>query len=283
MSEETRPEENRPAENMPEENVPGKAAPRNVDAGPAEVEAEAAAPEGQYVEGDYGSAGTAGEVPPTAVEGEYAAGDYGEAGVAGAAVVGDVEGDYPEGDYGEGGVSGEPAGVAGESAGVAEEGEYPEGDYGTAGTSRPERSARPAAGEPADERRRSGRQLARRKLAGPAGAGAGWSPARVCAAAGLCAQQCRFAQGETLPGTRRKGWIPGNLGGDELPRAGRESKVESMSLNFELTYVRVWVKLSVDRSITVGPLRLRSHCGSAAISARFQGSKEAIHVTCSRY
>ena len=158
---------------------PEKRRPQNVDAGPAEVEAEAAAPEGQYVEGDYGSAGTAGEVPPTAVEGEYAAGDYGEAGVAGAAVVGDVEGDYPEGDYGEGGVSGEPAGVAGESAGVAEEGEYPEGDYGSR-RNVPSRAVRPAGnGRACRRRRRSGRQLARRKLAGPAGAGAGWSPAMV--------------------------------------------------------------------------------------------------------
>ena len=58
------------------------------------------AAEGQYVEGDYGTAGTAGENPPEAEEGEYPTGDYGAAGVSGATAVGAEEGDYPEGDYG---------------------------------------------------------------------------------------------------------------------------------------------------------------------------------------
>lgn len=104
----------------------------------AETEADAGeVSEGQYVEGDYGKAGTAGENPATAEEGEYAAGDYGEAGTAGASTVGDEEGDYPEGDYGKaGGVGGEPL--------TTEEGEYPEGDYGAAGTAGAEGSGRRA-------------------------------------------------------------------------------------------------------------------------------------------
>ncbi len=83
------------------------------------------AAEGQYVEGDYGTAGTAGENPPEAEEGEYPTGDYGAAGVSGATAVGAEEGDYPEGDYGAAG--------AGTTPPAAVEGEYPEGDYGTAG------------------------------------------------------------------------------------------------------------------------------------------------------
>ena len=48
------------------------------------TEPEAETAEGQYVEGDYGTAGTAGENPAGAPEGEYPTGDYGSAGVAGA-------------------------------------------------------------------------------------------------------------------------------------------------------------------------------------------------------
>ena len=71
-----------------------------------------------------------------------------------------------------------------------------------------------------------------------------------------------------------------------------EGKVESMSLNFGLTYVRVWVKLSVDRSITVGPLAVTTTVvvttavGTTVVRGLLkdsQESKEAIHVTCSRY
>ena len=96
----------------------------------SEFDRKAAAPddeaaEGQYVEGDYGTAGTAGENPPEAEEGEYPTGDYGAAGVSGATAVGVEEGDYPEGDYGAAG--------AGTTTPAAAEGEYPEGDYGAAG------------------------------------------------------------------------------------------------------------------------------------------------------
>ena len=66
------------------------------------------AAEGQYVEGDYGAAGTAGENPPEAAEGEYPTGDYGAAGVSGTTAVGAEEGDYPEGDYGEAGADTTP-------------------------------------------------------------------------------------------------------------------------------------------------------------------------------
>ena len=72
------------------------------------AEADVESAEGQYVEGDYGAAGTAGENPAEAVEGEYPTGDYGAAGTAGATAVGAEEGDYPEGDYGAAGGTGAP-------------------------------------------------------------------------------------------------------------------------------------------------------------------------------
>ena len=245
-------EENRPEENMSDENMPEKReASQNAGAGAAaQGEAEAAAAEGQYVEGDYGYAGTAGEVPPTAVEGEYAAGDYGDAGVAGAAVVGDVEGDYPEGDYGEAGVSAPE--VSGESAGVAEEAEYPEGDYGTAGTAGPRRPGGPAAGEPSDDDAARGRRASARKLA------------QTTAGAGAAARTGRFAPpvraGRNAAREAPEGLKSGEFRRRRVAADRAEGKVESMSLNFGLTYDRVWVKLSVDRSITVGPLG-SSHCG----------------------
>jgi hypothetical protein len=40
---------------------------------------------GQYVDGDYGDAGTVGEAAATREDGEYEDGDYGAAGTAGAA------------------------------------------------------------------------------------------------------------------------------------------------------------------------------------------------------
>lgn len=81
---------------------------------------------GQYVEGDYGDAGVAGQ-EPAAEKGDYAAGDYGDAGMAGNVPAEAEEGQYPEGDYGKAG------GVGQERPGDVE-GEYPEGDYGEAGT-----------------------------------------------------------------------------------------------------------------------------------------------------
>jgi hypothetical protein len=106
----------------------------------AAVEGDVA--DGQYVEGDYGAAGTAGENPAAAVEGEYSAGDYGDAGVAGAAsAVGDDEGEYTEGDYGE-------AGVVGATVTAIEDGDYPEGDYGAAGPAGAQRTDRRVNGEP---------------------------------------------------------------------------------------------------------------------------------------
>jgi hypothetical protein len=80
---------------------------------------------GQYVEGDYGDAGVAGQESDAKPAGEYPAGDYGDAGtVEPSAEV--EEGEYPEGDYGR-------AGTVGQELPGDEEGEYPEGDYGTAG------------------------------------------------------------------------------------------------------------------------------------------------------
>ena len=247
----------------------------------AEDEAEAAAPEGQYVEGDYGSAGTAGEVPPTAVEGEYAAGDYGEAGVAGAAVVGDVEGDYPEGDYGEGGV--------GPGSPVSRPASPRKVNTPKATTGAP---VRPVPSDP------PGRQRESLPTATPLGATTNGTKAGGTSRRGRRLVPChgltplrpagRFAQGET-----RARDAPEGLDSRGISAAGScrgralESKVESTSLNFGLTYVPLWVKLSADRSITVGPLRLeplrleplqvRGHL------RKFPGSKEAIHVTCSRY
>ena len=103
---------------------------------------------GQYVEGDYGRAGVAGENPAAAPEGEYAEGDYGKAGVAGGSTVGAEEGDYPEGDYG-------TAGVTGPDAAVVEEGEYPEGDYGAAGARRCPAARAGRTGDVADDDRGS--------------------------------------------------------------------------------------------------------------------------------
>ena len=81
---------------------------------------------GQYVEGDYGDAGVAGDEASAEAEGEYTAGDYGDAGtVEPSAEV--AEGEYPEGDYGR-------AGTVGQELPGDEEGEYPEGDYGATGT-----------------------------------------------------------------------------------------------------------------------------------------------------
>lgn len=81
---------------------------------------------GQYVEGDYGDAGIAGDESAATEKGEYAAGDYGDAGVAGNVPAEAEEGQYPEGDYGK-------AGGVGQERPGDEEGEYPEGDYGAAG------------------------------------------------------------------------------------------------------------------------------------------------------
>ncbi|KRE79249.1 hypothetical protein [Arthrobacter sp. Soil763] len=106
-----------------------------VPAGAEEAGVEADA--GQYVEGDYGDAGVAGENPAGAPEGEYAEGDYGAAGVATGSTVGIEEGDYPEGDYG-------AAGATAPDALAGEEGEYPEGDYGAAGAAGDRRAHRPA-------------------------------------------------------------------------------------------------------------------------------------------
>ncbi|MEQ4520417.1 hypothetical protein ABLI39_13770 [Pseudarthrobacter sp. B907] len=106
---------------------------RVVDEPAAEADA------GQYVEGDYGRAGVAGENPAAAPEGEYPEGDYGKAGLASGTRVGDEAGDYPEGDYGR-------AGATGPDAVIGEEGEYPEGDYGTAGAAGPRRTGHRAEG-----------------------------------------------------------------------------------------------------------------------------------------
>jgi len=114
--------------------------PVPADAGEAGLEADA----GQYVEGDYGDAGVAGENPAGAPEGEYAEGDYGKAGVATGSTVGTEEGDYPEGDYG-------AAGSTAPDAMAGEEGEYPEGDYGAAGAAGAGRTGRRAGDALADE------------------------------------------------------------------------------------------------------------------------------------
>ena len=93
------------------------------------AEADVEAAEGQYVEGDYGAAGTAGENPAEAVEGEYPTGDYGAAGTAGATAVGAEEGDYPEGDYGAAGGTGAARRLEGENRRT----EYHRRRHGTAG------------------------------------------------------------------------------------------------------------------------------------------------------
>lgn len=80
---------------------------------------------GQYVEGDYGDAGVAGQESSAEPRGDYATGDYGGAGTV-APPAESEEGEYPEGDYGR-------AGTVGQEVPGDEEGEYPEGDYGAAG------------------------------------------------------------------------------------------------------------------------------------------------------
>ncbi|MEV7133480.1 hypothetical protein AB0N24_11395 [Arthrobacter sp. NPDC093128] len=82
---------------------------------------------GQYVDGDYGSAGIAGEEALAAAEGEYPDGSYGAAGDVVEEAAGAVEGEYEAGDYGN-------AGTVGENLVTAGDAEYPDGDYGTAGT-----------------------------------------------------------------------------------------------------------------------------------------------------
>lgn len=82
---------------------------------------------GQYVDGDYGSAGIAGEETAAAVEGEYPEGSYGAAGDVVEETASAVEGEYESGDYGN-------AGTVGENLVTADDAEYPDGDYGSAGT-----------------------------------------------------------------------------------------------------------------------------------------------------
>lgn len=82
---------------------------------------------GQYVDGDYGSAGIAGEETAAAAEGEYPDGSYGAAGDVVEETAGAVEGEYESGDYGN-------AGTVGENLVTAEGAGYPDGDYGAAGT-----------------------------------------------------------------------------------------------------------------------------------------------------
>jgi hypothetical protein len=81
---------------------------------------------GQYVEGDYGDAGVAGQESAAEPKGEYLAGDYGNAGTVEPSAEAE-EGEYPEGDYGR-------AGAVGQELPGDGEGEYPKGDYGAAGT-----------------------------------------------------------------------------------------------------------------------------------------------------
>lgn len=82
---------------------------------------------GQYVDGDYGTAGIAGEEPVT-VDREYPEGNYGAAGAVAEDAAGAVEGEYEAGDYGK-------AGTTGENLVTVDDAEYPDGDYGAAGTS----------------------------------------------------------------------------------------------------------------------------------------------------
>ncbi len=83
---------------------------------------------GQYVDGDYGSAGIAGEETAAAAEGEYPDGSYGAAGDVVEETAGAVEGEYESGDYG-------TAGTVGENLVTADDddAEYPDGDSGAAG------------------------------------------------------------------------------------------------------------------------------------------------------
>ena len=168
----------------------------------AESDDEAA--EGQYVEGDYGTAGTAGENPPEAAEGEYPTGDYGAAGVSGATAVGAEEGDYPEGDYGAAG--------AGTTPPAAVEGEYPEGDYGTAGD--------------AGRQRRATRAGRLRRRGGPPGPLSG----------GLRAQRNQRRPARPPPEDTPEFRGSGPSGGPACHPP--QSKVERTALNFELTLKR---------------------------------------------
>ncbi|MGN6441425.1 MAG: hypothetical protein ACTHL6_05930, partial [Arthrobacter sp.] len=76
---------------------------------------------GQYVDGDYGDAGSIGEAERGAADGEYEEGNYGAAGSARADSL--DEGQYADGNYGKAGSLNEPA------PGPADD-EYEEGDYG---------------------------------------------------------------------------------------------------------------------------------------------------------
>ncbi|WP_175417381.1 hypothetical protein [Arthrobacter sp. 24S4-2] len=82
---------------------------------------------GQYVDGDYGSAGIAGEETAAAAESDYPDGSYGAAGDVVEETAGAVEGEYESGDYGN-------AGTVGENLVTADDAEYSDGDYGAAGT-----------------------------------------------------------------------------------------------------------------------------------------------------
>ena len=127
-----------PAEEEAVARIPAAEAPSAGEGAGLESDA------GQYVEGDYGDAGVAGENPAGAPEGEYPEGDYGKAGVATGSAIGTEEGDYPEGDYG-------AAGTTRPDALTGEEGEYPEGDYGAAGSAGSQRTGHRAAGAADDE------------------------------------------------------------------------------------------------------------------------------------
>jgi hypothetical protein len=82
---------------------------------------------GQYVGGDYGEAGVAGQDLTAEGEGAYPEGDYGAGGVLEEEGAGVAEGEYAAGDYGK-------AGTAGSNLVTADDAEYPDGDYGRAGS-----------------------------------------------------------------------------------------------------------------------------------------------------
>lgn len=82
---------------------------------------------GQYVEGDYGDAGSARAHGQDLERGEYPDGDY-DAGGASNTPHDDLEqGGYARGDYGD-------AGTVGDPAENLKDGEYADGNYGDAGT-----------------------------------------------------------------------------------------------------------------------------------------------------
>lgn len=93
---------------------------------------------GQYVDGDYGDAGTV-ERPADERDDQYPEGNYGDAGTVGAPSGGAGEGGhYVDADHGAAGTGSEPR------RDLAD-GEYEEGDYGDAGTTggaRTERAVR---------------------------------------------------------------------------------------------------------------------------------------------